>query len=376
MYVTLVGSLLLRISVLDFQSRDYSLFLGPGYDFLVEHGRWHALGVISEQLHASYPPLFLYLLSLSTLLPVPKLYAIKLISIGTDYLAAWFVWRLAKRALPEGHGVWAAVTAFLFLPTVVMNGALWGQRDVMYTCGFLASLFYLLERRPVAALVAFGFSCSLKPQAMFWCPLLAGLFVSGKLRWRWIWLPAAVYVACGVPQMVAGRPVWDVLAHWGRARVEMTPGLSLGATNWYQWVFEQSPEEFWWAGVVLAVVAMVFLALWMKEGPPQALSEARWLVSLALLSVLVAPFLLPGMHERYFFAADVLSIVYASYVPGGWRAPVLIQFASSFTYLPYLFDREPVPRTLLPLAILAALGSIVHRLMQPAPSGGAGKELS
>jgi len=53
-----------------------------------------------------------------------------------------------------------------------MNGALWGQRDLTHTCGFVASLFYILEKRLVAALVAFGVSCSLKAQAMFWLPFL------------------------------------------------------------------------------------------------------------------------------------------------------------------------------------------------------------
>lgn len=57
--------------------------------------------------------------------------------------------------------------------------------------------------------------------------LLGGLFASGRLRWKWIWVHAAVYVACGVPQMLAGRSVWHVVAHWARVRVEMTPGLSL-----------------------------------------------------------------------------------------------------------------------------------------------------
>lgn len=263
------------------------------------------------------------------------------------------------------------MTAFLFLPTGVMNGALWGQCDVMYTCGFLASLFYLLERRPVAALVAFGFSCALKPQAIFWGPLLAGLLVSGRLPWKWLWVPVAVYAACGVPQMLAGRPVLHVLGHWGG--VQNTPGLTLGATNWYQWVFEQQPEVFWWPGIVLTLVATAFFVLWMIEGPPPGLNQEQWLVSLALLAVLFPPFLLPGMHERYFFAADVLALVYAFAVPRGWRTALLIQFASAFTYLPYLFDQEPVPRPLLAVVMAVAIGLVGNRLMQaskPSQRGG------
>jgi len=346
----------LRLSVFDFQSTDYEFYLSKWYDFFVEHGRWRGFSELTEQV-ANYPPLYMYLVSLSTLIPLPKLYAIKLITIATDYLAAWYFWRLARREFPSEFRAWAVVTAFLFLPTVVMNGALWGQCDVMYTAGFLASLFYVLERQPVAALVAFGFSCALKPQAIFWCPFLAGLFVCGRMAWKWIWIPAAMYVVFGIPEMLAGRPLLHTLAHW--ARVENPPGLTLGATNWYQWVIEQQPNIFSWPGIVLTVCATAFFVLWMFEHRPDEQHDSQRLVSLALLSVLFPPFLLPGMHERYFFAADVLSVIYAFYVPHGVWVPILVQFASAFTYLPYLFHQEPVPRPLLALVMLAAIALVV-----------------
>lgn len=362
-YVGIVGSLLLRVSVLDFESGDYKAFLTNWYDFFIEHGRWHGLSLTEPG--ATYPPLYLYLISLSTLLPVPKLYAIKLISVLGDYMAAWYVWRLARRHSSAGRSAWVAVTAFLFLPTVVMNGALWGQCDVLYTTGFLASLYYLLERRPVAALVAFGFSCALKPQAIFWCPLLAGLFIARRLAWKWVWVPAAVYVACGLPAILAGKPALDALWRWGN--LNLMPGLTLGATNWYQWVFEQHPEIFWWPGVVLTLVATAFFVLWIEHTAPDDSSSDRWLVSLAFLSVLFPPFLLPGMHERYFFPADVLSVVYAVFVPRGYWPAIMVQFASAFTYLPYLFTEEPIRRSFLALVILAAIGWVTRGLVLAAP---------
>lgn len=363
LYVSIAGSLLLRASVLDFESGDYNSFLSKWYDYLVEHGRWHGLG--SREPAATYPPLYLYLISLSTLLPLPKLYAIKLISVLGDYVAALYVWRLAKRKSPAGWSAWLGVTAFLFLPTVVMNGALWGQCDVLYTTGFLASLYYLIERRPQAALVAFGFSSALKPQAIFWCPLLAGLFVARRLSWKCIWVSPAVYVACGMPAILAGKPALDAL--WYGGSLNLTPGLTLGAPNWYQWVFEQHPEIFWLPGVVLTLVATAFFILWIEQNTCEYSSRDRWLVSLALLSVLFPPFLLPGMHERYFFPADVLSVVYAVFVPGGYWAAIMVQFASAFTYLPYLFEQEPVPRSLLSLAMLAAVGWVTRCLVLSRP---------
>ena len=85
-YVGIAGSLLLRASVLDFESGDYKAFLSNWYDYFVQHGRWTAL----KDNFTGYPLLYLELLSLSTLLPLPKLYAIKLLSILCDYIGAWF----------------------------------------------------------------------------------------------------------------------------------------------------------------------------------------------------------------------------------------------------------------------------------------------
>src|SRR5205814_981863 len=84
----------------------------------------------------------------------------------------------------------------------------------------------------------------------------------------------------------------------------------------------------------------------------------QWLVCGALLSVLLLPYFLPGMHERYFYAADVFSLIYVFYRPQRWWAACLIQLASAFTYLPYLFDVEPLPRECLAVAITAAIVAV------------------
>jgi len=367
-----VGGLLLRLGLFDFESLDYRLFLSRWYDFFLEQGRWWGLGKLNEQF-CSYPPLYMYLISLGTLLPLHKLYWIKLTSILADYVAAWYVFRLVRRLTASDRKAAIAAVGFLLLPTVVMNSALWGQCDAMYTCGFVASLFYLVEARPAAAMVAFGFSCSLKPQAIFWCPLVAALLMSGRIPWKWMWVPWFVYVGCGVPQMLAGRPISNVLNHWGR--VDNAPGLTLGAPNWYQWVSDLgNSDAYWWTGIAMTLFATTLFVIQANRGSFSPEGVNRRLVSLALLSVLFPPFLLPGMHDRYFFAADVLSVVYAVCSRGGWRVTVLIQCASALSYLPYLFNWEPVPCPLLALAVLAAMGVIIHDLFHRAVRESATKE--
>jgi Gpi18-like mannosyltransferase len=80
------------------------------------------------------------------------------------------------------------------------------------------------------------------------------------------------------------------------------------------------------------------------------------LLHAALLSLVLMPFVLPAMHERYFFAADALAVAYAFAFRRGWGVAGLIQMASAFTYLPYLFNWEPVPRPLLAVLMAGALG--------------------
>lgn len=60
------------------------------------------------------------------------------------------------------------------------------------------------------------------------------------------------------------------------------------------------------------------------------------------------PYLLPKMHERYFFAADVITIVYGFYFPRYFYIPISVGLISFFSYFPFLFGGA-----LLPLPVLA-----------------------
>ena len=217
-----------------------------------------------------------------------------------------------------------------------------------------------------AALVAFGLSFAVKPQGILWCPFLAGLLATGRLPWRKLWVPPAVYVGCAVPAVLAGRPVSNALWGWGRAAVKPT-ALVLGAPNWYQFLSPEVAAAPYWAGIVFTLMATGALVWLMRRRSANGADEPQWLVSAALLSVLFPPFLLPGVHERYFFAADVLSVVYAFYSPGRWYVPLLIQFGSAFSYLPYLFRWAPVSETVLAAGMALAIELVAIDTARLAP---------
>ncbi len=73
-------------------------------------------------------------------------------------------------------------------------------------------------------------------------------------------------------------------------------------------------------------------------------------------------FVLPAMHERYFFSADVLAVVYVFCFPQRFYLAILIQAASFFSYLPYLFEIEPVPIPWLAFLVTFVLVSLVRNI--------------
>jgi Gpi18-like mannosyltransferase len=96
------------------------------------------------------------------------------------------------------------------------------------------------------------------------------------------------------------------------------------------------------------------------------------LLELALVSVMMLPFFLPKMHERYFYVADVLSIILVFYVPRLFFVPLSMITISFFSYQPTLFGVEPVPIGLLALGvfvILIILGRDVLAQLFPAGRG-------
>ena len=129
--------------------------------------------------------------------------------------------------------------------------------------------------------------------------------------------------------------------HW--FRVKNGIGLTLGAPNWYQWVLPDSDTTFLPESGIFLVAMFSLWLVWAMRARRADLSEVPILIQFALLSVLIPPFFLPGMHERYFFSADILSFVYALYIPKGYLVAILVQCASLLSYAPYLFQLKVLP---------------------------------
>jgi Gpi18-like mannosyltransferase len=356
MLVLIVGiwvALFARFLLKDFETQDFWLFTGQWMIFIREHGI-QAL----RYPFTSYTPFYSYLLIAAYYLfpSLPNLILIKLVSTVFDFVCAWFVYKLVRLHYASDSMPYAAALTVLLAPTVLANSAFWGWSDVIYTTGLVACIYYLATQRNIVAMVAFSLAFAFKPQAFFILPLLVILFLKRQYSWTIFLIIPATYALMLFPVLIAGRPL-DGLFTIYQDQVDLFQTLTMNAPNMYQWFPNEWNGLLYPAGWLATVTAVgtFIIAAWRKQTP----MTPATLIELGLISTILLPFFLPRMHERYFFAADILSIAFAFYFPRYWWVPVTIITASFLSYAAFLFKLE-----IIPLGMLAIiLGGVLMMLL-------------
>ena len=76
-------------------------------------------------------------------------------------------------------------------PTVVVNAAMWGQSDSIYTAGLLGCVALVVAGRPHGAMVAYAVAVAFKLHAIFLAPVLVGWIVARRIPVAaLLWIPA------------------------------------------------------------------------------------------------------------------------------------------------------------------------------------------
>jgi len=349
-------ALVLRLTLLDFKSVDYFNYTKVWYNTLRDGG----FSAFSQSF-SNYNLPYLYLLYLlARFLPdVPGLVATKVPSIAADFVIAYFAFRLVRLGKESNTLAFLAALGCLFAPTVVLNSAFWGQADALYTAALVASLYFLARRSSLPAMLCFGVALAFKAQALLLGPLVLALLLRQEVPWKHALVVPVVMLAALIPAWIAGRPFLDLLLIYPSQAAQYEQ-LSMHAPSAMSWIPSsgQFYPYFYPVGLVLGIAAAVVIAFGLYR------SEVKFtpglLMEVALLSALWLPFLLPKMHERYFYPADVFSILVAFFVPRLFFVPLAMITISFFAYQPTLFGVEPVPMAILALAVFALL-TIVTR---------------
>ncbi|MBI5953187.1 MAG: hypothetical protein HY865_16150 [Chloroflexi bacterium] len=332
----LLLSVTLRVIGIPHTNHDMTVYNLPWYQTIYQEGIGKALATN----FSNYAPPYTYFLALATLTHdfIPPLTTIKLIPIFFDILGAFFIHKIVKLKYQQGVMPCLAAAVFFAAATVVLNSAYWGQADSLYTTFLLACLYFLLTERPFTSMVAFGIAFSIKAQAVFLLPFLGVMAIRKKIRWLYFGMIPIVYLLAILPVVIFGRPLPDALLIYVK-QSSSYPVLSMDAPNIYILI----PNEWYSSIMPVGIIATIILITYWVYSTSQSRMDldGKHIVLIAFISTALVPFLLPKMHDRYFYPADVLSIVLAFYWPALWFIPILYQFSSAGAISVFLFDADP-----------------------------------
>ncbi len=342
----------LRATMFDMRSGDYNSFLVKWFDRIKKNGGFLALG---EKI-GDYTPAYFYILAFLTYLPFDPLYSIKVVSCIFDIALAiavtLCVWELTK----DKKIAVAAYTVASLLPTVFLNSGAWAQCDSIYVSFIIFSLYFLLRKKHFTAMVFYGLGFCFKLQAIFFAPLLGVLWFKRKIpRTSPLIILGVFFLSC-VPVWILGRDLGDVLRTYIAQTGQYNDRLSLNAPTLlaaFGTVRKEWVEYLSSAFVVLGITVTVFVMYICGHSK----LENRSLVDFALLFALLVPYLLPHMHERYFYLADILAIVYVAIHRKRWYTLILTEFCSLWVVLNYLFTIQYLSLPLI--AVLQGINLLV-----------------
>lgn len=306
---------------------DFALFLIPWMQEIHRSG-WHSIGVGFE-----YPPPYIYLLNLVAWIPDPVA-AVKLANVPFIVLLAWGAGALAGRT--------AGVVA-LILPSMLVNAFAIGQCDVIFASFLVWFLVFAEREKPVWAAVAFGLAFSFKAQALFLAPVVLYLLICGRMRLWHVALIPLTFIATMIPAALAGRP-WGKLLTVYLRQSGMEQKLSLNAPNPWWFLRDMDYQAGVTIGLALGAFATLGIALW-------AWRTKTPILLVACLSAALLPYVLPKMTSRYFFVADVLTLVLAFRRPETWPVAVMIQIGSLVAMASYFTGVGTAGVAFLPMTL-------------------------
>ena len=345
LFLVITGfSLVARYALRNVVAGDYKMFFEPWVATLREAGGG-IKGLAAEFEYVDYTTPYLTILSFISICPfLNTLLLMKMVSVFFDFVAAFAVMFIVYHQSKSSTKAVLGYGVLLFVPTVLTNGAMWAQCDIIFTSFILWSLYFLLKEKPAMGMMFYGIAFAFKLQTLFMAPLYLILWMKGKIKLKhFLFLPLMYFVGM-IPALIAGRDFWELISvYFFQANGAMDIyALSHKFPNIYQFIgTDVFLLEYADAGIWVTLGAlMIFLYVFARK---QYELDVKLLLRMGMLLTMTVVFFLPHMHERYAILVEVLAIVYLFVEPEKFYIPLLTVLCSFAGYTIYLAQNNIVP---------------------------------
>lgn len=338
LYSLVILSVIFRTLFFDMKYWDYENAISIWYNILKTEG----FSAFSKNF-SDYSPLYLYFLYLLTFIPLPSLYSVKTLSIIFDGLLAFAISRIVFEVTKNKNLSKLAFVAVLWLPTVIMNSSAWGQCDSIYTSFIALSILSMIKQRYLLGYIYLSIAFSFKLQSIFIFPAV-GIITLNNLIYnrniKFLFYPLLIpitYIISIIPSYLAGRNFFDLLTIYLN-QTKTYQDLTLGAPNIYTILPKHLDPTItniiFIIGLILTTTITISLIVYfvVTYKKYEHLSSTS-IIILSLLFSLIEPYLLPRMHDRYFYIADILSLTFAFIYRDKWFLPIIVILSSTLAYI-------------------------------------------
>jgi len=306
-YISLLAiaaaAIALRLFLFNAKSGDYNSFLSQ---WISQMRLLSGVKPITTPI-GDYNMPYLYFLFFMSRSELYDLYLIKLLSVVFDFVLALGAVKLTGLFSKGDGSIIASFAAALFAPTLFLNSAYWAQCDGIYTALCVWALYFSLKNRPKASVVFFALAFSFKMQSIFIFPIIIFLILKHKISLKHlIYFPITFFLTL-LPSLLCGRSFHDTFSIY----IDQTssyPSLTLNCPSLWAFFPEGQFETFGSAALFLAGGACLAFGVFVYTKRDKLTDKL--LFDTAFIFTLLLPFLLPRMHERYFYLAEALSIIH------------------------------------------------------------------
>lgn len=353
-------ALVVRYFLLSYESKDYLNFLQPWFYEMKDAGGLSGLANYPGDYNVPY----MVIMALLTYLKVNPLISIKLVSIFFDFLLAFIIGKFVYDIRDDKNKSLSAILAFgitLFLPTVLLNGAFWGQCDVIYTTFLVLAFYFLYKENMLLSFISLGISFAFKLQFIFVLPVYIILYFRKKSFsiLYFLIIPLVDIILC-LPAIIAGKPLLECLLVYFN-QLSSYSKLNLNFPNLYSLI---TGDAYYLSklGIFFLIVILAFLLFYIIK--KKIIFNTENTLLLTILSILLCTFFLPHMHERYLFAADIFSLLYSLIYNRNYLVTILISFISVVSYAMFLFSSYLIPSYLLAFIFLFLILYLIKDFMK------------
>lgn len=339
-----VGALFMRYALRNVVAGDYKMFFEPWVATLREAGGG-IKGLSAEFEYVDYTTPYLFILSCISICPyLNTLLLMKIVSVFFDFVAAFAVLAIVYSYKKNSTLAVTAYGIFLMIPTILTNGSMWAQCDIIFTGFILWSLYFLFKERPVPAMIFYGIAFAFKLQTLFLAPLYLIIWMKGKIKLKHFLFLPLMYIIGMIPSLLAGKGFWELISvYFFQANGAMDIyALSHKFPNVYQFIGTDTfLIEYADAGIWLTLGALMVLLYLFARFEYEL--DTVLMLRMGMLLTMTVVFFLPHMHERYAILVDVISIIYVFFDPKKFYIPIITILCSFAGYTIYLAHTNVVP---------------------------------